>query len=191
MRAGDPGQLEQELASSSWLMTDVDPQLIFGVPADEMWETAIRRLGADPGRAADESRRPLTAPPGRRRFAMLRHMAATLDRSALGRTAALAPACSPARRRSRQRPAAGTAPPTDPMLQKIQTMTARFAPVDLTADVSPLPANERQALAKMIEAARVFDALYLRQVWEGNEALLVELVRTRRRSAARGCTTSC
>ena len=35
-------------ATSSWLMTDVDPQLIFGVPADEMWETAIRRLGADP-----------------------------------------------------------------------------------------------------------------------------------------------
>ena len=43
-----PGQLEQELASSSWLLTDVDPQLIFGVPAEEMWETAIRRLGADP-----------------------------------------------------------------------------------------------------------------------------------------------
>jgi putative transcriptional regulator len=43
-----PGQLEQELASASWLMTDVDPQLIFGVPAAEMWETAIRRLGTDP-----------------------------------------------------------------------------------------------------------------------------------------------
>jgi len=61
------------------------------------------------------------------------------------------------------------------MLQKIQTMAARFAPVDLTADVAALPANERQALAKMIEAARVFDALYLRQVWEGNEPLLVQL----------------
>jgi putative transcriptional regulator len=47
-RAGAQGQLEQELASSSWLLTDVDPQLIFGVPAEEMWETAIRRLGADP-----------------------------------------------------------------------------------------------------------------------------------------------
>ena len=54
-------------------------------------------------------------------------------------------------------------------------MTARFAPVDLTADVAALPANERQALAKMVEAARVFDALYLRQVWEGNESLLVQL----------------
>jgi len=27
---------------------DVDPALIFSVPAEEMWETAIRRLGADP-----------------------------------------------------------------------------------------------------------------------------------------------
>lgn len=43
-----PGQLEKELAASSWLTTDVDPRLIFGVPPDEMWETAIRRLGTDP-----------------------------------------------------------------------------------------------------------------------------------------------
>jgi putative transcriptional regulator len=43
-----PGQLDKELAASAWLMTDVDPALIFGVPADQMWETAIRRLGTDP-----------------------------------------------------------------------------------------------------------------------------------------------
>lgn len=43
-----PGQLDQELAASSWLTLDVDPHLIFSVPADRMWETAIRRLGADP-----------------------------------------------------------------------------------------------------------------------------------------------
>ena len=61
------------------------------------------------------------------------------------------------------------------MLEKLQTMTARFAPVDLTADLSALPANERQALAKMVEASRVFDALYLRQVWEGNEPMLTAL----------------
>jgi putative transcriptional regulator len=42
------GQLDQELAASAWLTSDVDPGLIFGVPADDMWETAIRRLGADP-----------------------------------------------------------------------------------------------------------------------------------------------
>jgi len=61
------------------------------------------------------------------------------------------------------------------MLQKLQTMTARYAPVELTADLSTMPANERQALAKLVEAARVFDALFLRQVWEGNEPMLAQL----------------
>ena len=42
------GQLEKELAASSWLITDADPMLIFGVPPEEMWETAIRKLGTDP-----------------------------------------------------------------------------------------------------------------------------------------------
>jgi putative transcriptional regulator len=43
-----PGQLDQELAASAWLTLDVDPNLIFSVPPDRMWETAIRRLGTDP-----------------------------------------------------------------------------------------------------------------------------------------------
>ena len=43
-----PGQLEAELAESSWLMSDIDRDLIFNTPADRLWEAAIRRLGADP-----------------------------------------------------------------------------------------------------------------------------------------------
>ena len=43
-----PGQLEAELEESSWLVSDVDRDLLFNVPAEQMWETAIRRLGADP-----------------------------------------------------------------------------------------------------------------------------------------------
>ncbi len=43
-----PGQLEEELAESSWLMADVETDLVFDVDASIMWETAIRRLGADP-----------------------------------------------------------------------------------------------------------------------------------------------
>jgi hypothetical protein len=62
-------------------------------------------------------------------------------------------------------------------LQRLQAMARRFAPADLSADISALPANERQALAKLVEAARVFDALFLRQVWAGNESMLLELVR--------------
>lgn len=43
-----PGQLEDEIAESSWLTLDVDPGLIFNTPADQMWETALKRLGAGP-----------------------------------------------------------------------------------------------------------------------------------------------
>ncbi|PYR68558.1 MAG: hypothetical protein DMF87_02845 [Acidobacteria bacterium] len=42
------GQLEREIAASAWLTMDVDPALIFNTPPDQMWETALRRLGADP-----------------------------------------------------------------------------------------------------------------------------------------------
>jgi hypothetical protein len=62
-----------------------------------------------------------------------------------------------------------------PDLAALERMTARFAPVDIGADIGALPANERQALAHMVEAARLMDALFLRQVWAGNEALLMDL----------------
>jgi len=42
------GQLEAELHESAWLLSDIDPDLIFNTPSERMWETAIRRLGADP-----------------------------------------------------------------------------------------------------------------------------------------------
>jgi putative transcriptional regulator len=43
-----PGQLEAELNASAWLIGEVDRALIFDTPAEQMWEAAIRRLGADP-----------------------------------------------------------------------------------------------------------------------------------------------
>jgi hypothetical protein len=66
--------------------------------------------------------------------------------------------------------------PSLPGAAELRASTARFAPVDLEADVSALPAGEREALAKMIEASRVMDSLFLRQVWAGNEPLLLDLV---------------
>jgi len=42
------GQLEAELEASAWLLSDIDSDLIFETPPERMWETAIRRLGADP-----------------------------------------------------------------------------------------------------------------------------------------------
>jgi hypothetical protein len=66
-----------------------------------------------------------------------------------------------------------TAPPKDDLSRKI----ARFAPTDIAADISALPPNERQALTHLIRAAQVMDALFLEQVWAGNEATLFDLLR--------------
>ena len=43
-----PGQLDSEVRSSAWLTSDVHLDIVFDTPADHMWETAIRRMGADP-----------------------------------------------------------------------------------------------------------------------------------------------
>jgi len=65
---------------------------------------------------------------------------------------------------------------TAPGADQLKNMSARFAPVDLSADASKLPSNERQALMKLVEAAKVMDALFLRQVWAGNEPMLLTLL---------------
>ena len=64
--------------------------------------------------------------------------------------------------------------PDQPSLEKL---TARFAPTDITAEVTALPAGERHALGKLVQASRLIDALFLRQVWAGNEAELMRLLR--------------
>lgn len=61
-------------------------------------------------------------------------------------------------------------------LAALQTMAARFVPVEIRVDVSHLPANEREALARMVEAAKIFDGLFLRQSAPLNETVLGELV---------------
>jgi putative transcriptional regulator len=43
-----PGQLDAELTASSWLTAPADPDLVFGVEPEVMWEMAIRGLGVDP-----------------------------------------------------------------------------------------------------------------------------------------------
>ncbi len=59
-------------------------------------------------------------------------------------------------------------PTGDPELAR---KIARFAPTTLTADTSKLTPKDRQALEKIIAAAKLLDPLFLRQVWSGNEAL--------------------
>ncbi len=57
----------------------------------------------------------------------------------------------------------------------LRRLDARYAPVDLRVDLSGLAEGDRRALAKLVAASRVLDALYLRQVWAGNEPLLLSL----------------
>ena len=79
-----------------------------------------------------------------------------------------------------------------PSIQELRGMIARFAPAEIGADISTVPENERRALAKLVEASRVMDSLFLRQVWAGNDALLQELSRAalpRGRTAGSGDDT--
>jgi hypothetical protein len=63
-----------------------------------------------------------------------------------------------------------------PGLAELRRLDARYAPVDLRVDLARVPPAERAALAKLVEAARVMDALFLEQVWGGNEAVLLRLL---------------
>ncbi|MDT5270448.1 MAG: hypothetical protein QOH49_2634 [Acidobacteriota bacterium] len=56
-------------------------------------------------------------------------------------------------------------------LAELNAKIRRFAPTVITADTSRLSAGDRRALAKVVEAARLLDPLFLRQVWSGNVAL--------------------
>jgi hypothetical protein len=51
----------------------------------------------------------------------------------------------------------------------------RFAPTVMTANTAIFSANDKKALQKIIAAAKFLDALYLRQIWSGNEALLKKI----------------
>jgi len=85
---------------------------------------------------------------------------------------------APGRGQNVPEPVTRKAPPSpgDAELARLSTMTARFAPVPITADVSALPVSERQALARIVAAARYMDAIYLRQAWAGNTSLLLDLL---------------
>ena len=71
--------------------------------------------------------------------------------------------------------ACAATPVTPATAQQLTAMSARYAPVALTADVTHLSAGDRQAIAKLVEAAKLVDVLQLRQRWSGNEALWAAL----------------
>jgi len=44
------GQLEAELADNAWLVSDMDPDLIFSSAHESKWRHALGRLGIESGR---------------------------------------------------------------------------------------------------------------------------------------------
>jgi len=55
-----------------------------------------------------------------------------------------------------------------PNLAELNRMIARFAPAELKVDTSRLAPGDQQALKKLIEAARVLDLVFQKQLWSGN-----------------------
>ena len=71
-----------------------------------------------------------------------------------------------------------TCVPAQEMMKKEMPLAARvkrFSPTVITGDTKKLMPSDRQALAKIIAAAKLFDPLFLRQAWSGNAALLARL----------------
>jgi hypothetical protein len=62
-----------------------------------------------------------------------------------------------------------------PDLAHLNEMGARFAPVTLKNQEATLSAADRKALAKLVDAAKVLNGLFLEQLWSGNRALYEKL----------------
>jgi hypothetical protein len=72
-------------------------------------------------------------------------------------------------------PAASSSPNAFPNADELNQMAARFAPVHLDVDLSGLSAGDKKALAKLVEAGRVVNHLFMQQFWSGDLALYQKL----------------
>ncbi len=50
-----PGQLEGEMAGSSWITAPADVDFIFTTPAEKLWEKTLKIVGADPFRLSADT----------------------------------------------------------------------------------------------------------------------------------------
>ena len=62
-----------------------------------------------------------------------------------------------------------------PNLDQLKQMSARFAPVKIKYDTSKLSAGDRKALAKLVEAAKVLNHVFMDQLFSGNRDLYEKL----------------
>jgi hypothetical protein len=62
-----------------------------------------------------------------------------------------------------------------PDLAQLNTMAARFVPTPIVVNTSSLSPDDQKALAKLIEASRRLNTIFLNQRWSGNLALYEKL----------------
>src|SRR5438270_3174007 len=72
-------------------------------------------------------------------------------------------------------PMPASSPTSFPNAEELNQMAARFAPVNLEVDLSSLSAGDKKALAKLIEAGRIVNHLFMQQFWSGDLALYQKL----------------
>jgi hypothetical protein len=72
-------------------------------------------------------------------------------------------------------PAPASSPTSFPNADELNQMAARFAPVNLEVDLSSLSAGDKKALAKLIDAGRIVNHIFMRQFWSGDLALYQKL----------------
>jgi len=65
--------------------------------------------------------------------------------------------------------------PRVPDEAQLRKALSRFAETPLEVDLSKMPVSERKALARLVQASRVLDPLFIRQSWAGSEAWLMKL----------------
>jgi hypothetical protein len=64
---------------------------------------------------------------------------------------------------------------TFPDAAELNRMAERFAPTPLSVDTSSLSTGDKQALVKLIQAARIVNTLFMEQLWGGNLELYKKL----------------
>ena len=64
-----------------------------------------------------------------------------------------------------------------PDLAELNRMIARYTPAEIGADTSKLAPGDKQALAKLIDAARAINDIFITQLWSGGAAMRAQLAR--------------
>ncbi len=77
-------------------------------------------------------------------------------------------ACSPATETPASGPEGETEMGEPWVAPDVAARLARYAPTELAADLAGVPEGERAVVAELVQAARLMDEIFLRQVWEGN-----------------------